>query len=203
MNTMRIAAALLAAVTATTACAPQGSEAAERRVDTAARRDSIAAVAAATMTEPAVLGLLDATHGADSALGVFAITKGSTLEIKDFGRMIMREHHALRREVQKTASELGLAIEAPRVEPDAPPPEMRQALESGPAGPAWDYAYLDYAIAMQRSAKENAARALAATKSPVVRQFIERSVPILEKHLLKAQSLRTARTQAADSAPPR
>jgi putative membrane protein len=201
MRTLRIATVLLAALAA--ACTTQGSEAAERRADTVARRDSIAAVAAATMTEPSVLGLLDATHAADSALGFLAASRGSTLEMKEFGRMILREHHALRREVQQSATGLHLAIESPRVEPDAPPPEMRQALETGPAGPAWDYAYLEYAIAMHRSAKENAARALAATKSPEVREFIERSVPILEKHLIKAQALRKARTQAPDSTPSR
>ena len=153
------------------------------------------------MTEPTVLGLLDATHAADSALGFMAVTKASTLEMKEFGRMILREHHALRREVQQAANGLHLTVESPSVEPDAPPPAMRQALETGPVGPAWDYAYLEYAIAMHRSAKENAARALAATKSPEIRVFIERSVPILEKHLLKAQALRKARTQTTDSTP--
>lgn len=198
---MRIAGALLAVAAA--ACTTSGSEAAERRVDTVARRDSIAAVAAATMTEPTALGLLDATHAADSALGFLAATKGSTLEIKEFGRMILREHSALRREIRSAAIGLQLAIETPRVEPDAPPLEMRQALESGPAGPAWDYAYLEYAIAMHRSAKENSARALAATRSPEIKVFIERSVPIVEKHLLKALALRKARTQATDSTPAR
>ena len=180
-------------------CTTQGSEAAERRVDTVARRDSIAAVAAATMSEPTVLGLLDATHAADSALGALAVAKGSSLEMKEFGRMIIREHQALRREALSVAHGLRLAIETPRVEPDAPPPDMRKSLETGPAGPAWDYAYLEYAIAMHRSAKENSARALAATRSPAIRTFIQRTVPILEKHLLKAESLLKARTQAADS----
>ena len=199
MRTLRTTLALLATAAA---CTTQGSEAAERRVDTVARRDSIAGVAAATMTEPGVLGLLDATHAADSALGTLGALKGSTLEIKEFGRMILREHVALRRELQTSANALHLEIEAPRVAPDAPPEEMRQSLETGPVGPAWDYAYLEYAIAMHRSAKENAARALAATRSPGIRQYIERSVPILEKHLLKAESLRKARTQG-DSTPAR
>jgi putative membrane protein len=201
MRTIRTLGVLL--LVGAAACATQGSEAAERQPDTVARRDSIAAVAAATMTEPSVLGLLDASHAADSALGFLAATRGSTLEMKEFGRMILREHHALRREVQQSATRLHLTIESPRVAPDAPPPEMRQTLESGPAGPAWDYAYLEYAIAMHRSAKENAARALAATKSPEIREFIERSVPILEKHLVKAQALRKARTQESDSTPSR
>jgi putative membrane protein len=201
MRTIRIAGVVLVAIAA--ACTTQGSEAAERRADTVARRDSIAAVAAATMGEPAVLGLLDITHAADSALGFLAATRGSTLEMKEFGRMILREHHALRREVQQVAGNLHLTAESPRVEPDAPPIEMRRALETGPAGPAWDYAYLDYAIAMHRSAKENAARALAATKSPEIREFIERSVPIVEKHLLKATALRKKLTQPADTTPGR
>jgi hypothetical protein len=48
------------------------------------------------------------------------------------------------------------------------------------------------------------ARALAATKSPATREYIEKSVPILQKHIDKAKSLRKGQP-AGDAAttPPR
>ena len=190
---MRICCALVVAC-AVTGCASRGSEAAER--DTTGRRDSIAAVAAASMNEEQVIGLLDHVHAADSALGVLGAIGGSVLEIKDFGRMIAREHHALRRDVSGLANGLRLAVTEPPTA-DEPPAHFRTQLRR-PPGPIWDQLYLEYAIAAHESAMENSARALAATRSPATRALIEKSVPILQKHLDKARSL-LARAQGAVS----
>lgn len=184
---MRFTAALLGCAVA--GCASQGTEAAERREDTSGRRDSIAGVAASTMNDASALGLLRLTHRADSALGALGAQNGTATEIKEFGRMILREHTALGREAEGVARSMGIAIAAPVVAPDDAPPEMRQALASVQPGAAWDQGYISYAIAMHDAAMENTARALAAVKRSEVRAFIERSVPILQKHLDRARTL--------------
>jgi putative membrane protein len=182
-------------------CTSQGSEAAERQRDTAGRRDSIAAVAAASMNEAQVIGLLHFVHAADSALGMLGAVNGSTRDIKDFGQMIVREHRALSRDAMQLGANLHLVPTEPSVAPDAPPDDMRGQLRR-PAGAIWDQLYLDYAIAMHQSSMENSARALAATRSPATREFITKSVPILQKHLDKATSLRRARDTASNGASP-
>jgi putative membrane protein len=174
------------------ACGSRGSEAAEYRADTTGRRDSVAAVAAASMSEGAVIGMLEQTHAADSALGALGASKGSVSEVKDFGRMIMREHRALRKDAGDLARKTGIVSESPRVPPDEPPTIIRDSLNAGTPGAAWDRTYLSYAIAMHESAMENSARALAATRQPDVKEFIVKSVPILQKHLDKARHLRRA-----------
>jgi putative membrane protein len=194
---MRTASALLCCALA--ACATGGSEAAERRTDTTGRGDSIAAVAAGSMNEANVLALLELTHGADSALGALAATRGSTSDLKDFGRMIMREHHALRKDALEVAQQLGITPETPRVAPDDAPADMRDNLLASSPGSSWDRAYIEYALAMHEAAMENTARALAATQRAEVQEFIKKSVPLLQKHIDKAMSLRKAfeRTQSA------
>lgn len=172
------------------ACASQGSEAAERRADTTGRRDSIAAVAAGSMNESSVIGLLDHTHAADSALGALAAANGTSTDVKEFGRMILREHRALRKDALELAQQLGLTPQEPSVPPDDAPAELRQSLSATSPGAAWDRAYMDYAIAMHQAAMENTARALAATRRDEVKQFIDKSIHILQKHLDKARSLR-------------
>jgi putative membrane protein len=174
------------------ACASEGSEAAERQADTTARRDSVAGVSAGSMTEANVLAFLAQVHAADSAVGMLGAQKGSTTAIKEFGRMIFREHAALRRDVAALAERAAIAPEPPRVPPEEPPAAMRDNVIAGEPGANWDRAYIDYAIAAHSSAIENTARALAATRRPDTKQFIEKSVPILQKHLDKAISLRRA-----------
>jgi predicted outer membrane protein len=186
---MRTQTALSLAVLLSFACTSKGSDAAERQPDTASVRDSVAGVAAATMTESSAIGLLAMTHSADSATGALGVTGGSTRDIQDFGRMITREHHALHREAEDLARGLHIDIATPRVPPDSPPAEMTALLKAAQSGPSWDRALLNYAISMHESAMENNARALAATKSPAVRHYIEASVPILQKHLDKARAL--------------
>ncbi len=197
---MRITAALL--LCAGAACTSQGSEAAERRDDTSGRRDSVAGVAAATMNDASALGLLRMTHSADSALGSLGAERGGATEIKEFGRMILREHASLAREATAAARDLGVAIETPRVPPDDAPEGMREALMAAPERTGtWDQAYVAYAIAMHEAAMENTARALAATRRPEVRAYIERSVPILQKHLDRAKVLQDRLAKAQPETP--
>ena len=187
---MRFPCCVLLAMLA--ACTSEGSEAAERQPDTAARTDSVAAVSAGSMSEANVFAFLEQIHAADSAVGMLGAQKGSTTQIKDFGRMILREHAALRRDVAALARDAGVVPQPPAVAPDEPPAVMRDNVVGGEAGANWDRQYLDYAVAAHTSAIENTARALAATRRPDVRQLIEKSVPILQKHLDKANSLRKA-----------
>lgn len=177
------------AVCTLAACSSRGSEAAEYRADTTGRRDSIAAAAAASLNEGAVIGLLEQTHAADSALGALGAAKGSVSEVKEFGRMIIREHHALRKDASDLARGLGIVAETSRVAPDEPPPIIRDSLIAWAPGPAWDRTYVDYAILTHESAMENTARARAAARHPEIKQFIVKTVPILQKHLDKARSL--------------
>lgn len=154
------------------------------------------------MTEEQVAGLLEYVHAADSELGVLGSTKGTATEVKEFGRMIMREHQALRRDIVDLARGLRITPTSPRVAPDMPPVAMRNQLNTANPGPIWDQAYLDYAVAMHQSAMENSARALAATKSPAAKQLIEKSVPIIQKHFDKANSLRRSLATTPEAAPP-
>jgi predicted outer membrane protein len=199
---MKMRCALLC-LCATVGCASERSEAAAREADTVGRRDSIAAVAAASMGEEHVIGLLEQTHAADSALGALGATTGTATAVKEFGRMIMREHHALRRDASQLSQALGRPSQPPPVSPDEPPSAMRDSLAAADRGAAWDLAYVQYAIAVHQSAMENTARALAATKNDATKKFIEKSVPILQKHLDKASSLSKSlpSPKAQDAAP--
>lgn len=199
---MRIIAALLCCAAA--ACTSQGSEAAERRDDTTGRRDSVAGVAAASMSDASALGLLGMTHSADSALGALGAASGGSTEVKEFGRMIFREHASLGREAANVGRNLGVTLEAPVVPPDDAPAGLRENLMATPPGTNdFDQSYLGYAIAMHEAAMENTARALAATKRPEVRAYIERSVPILQKHLDRAKTLRERLAKAPTPPPTR
>ena len=176
-------------------CSTAKSDAAVRD-DSAGRRDSVAAVAAATMREEHVIGLLALDNAADSAIGSIGYARASTRDIKDFGIMISREHMSLRRDALGIARDLGIGIGTPPAPPAAPPQHLRAMLDSAPPGPNWDRAYLNLAVAAHEASLENLARAYAATKSPEIRKYIDRSAPIIQKHLEKAKSLQKGSADA-------
>lgn len=151
------------------------------------------------MNENNVIGLLSQVHEVDSALGALGAAVGSTLNVKEFGRMVLREHRALRKDILDLGEQMGAPAAPPSKPADAPPAAGLNSLNEAAASLAWDAAYLDYTIAEHQSSLENTARALAATHRAEVRQFVSRSVPILQKHLDKARQLRKAlsRTQRA------
>ena len=137
---MRHCCALL--LCAVAACASQGSEAAEQ-TDTTGRRDSIAAVAAASMNEPQVLGLLEHVHLSDGQLGALGGKGGSTIDIRNFGLMIQREHQALERDVRELAEGLRLSPQRPGAAPDAAPATFRANVDSSPGGVPGGLAYVE------------------------------------------------------------
>ena len=169
-------------------CSTAESDAAVRD-DSAGRLDSVAAVAAASMREEHVIGLLALAHSADSAIGSIGYASASTREIKDFGIMISREHMMLRRDALGIGRNLNLGIGEPPVAPAAAPAHLRTALDSAQAGRAWDRAYLDLAVAAHEASLENLARAYAATKNAEIKSYIDRSAPIIQKHLERAKRL--------------
>ena len=179
-------------------CSTAESDAAPRD-DSAGRRDSVAAVAASTMSEPHVIGLLALDNAADSAIGSIGYARASTREIKDFGIMISREHMSLRRDVLAIARDLGIGVGEPPAPPAAPPATLRAMLDSAEAGPNWDRAYLRLAIAAHEASLENYARAYAATRSPEIRKYIDRSAPLIQKHLERAKRLQGIGTKAANA----
>lgn len=154
------------------------------------------------MSEPHVIGLLALDNAADSAIGSIGYARASTREIKDFGIMISREHMSLRRDVLGIAKDLGIGVgepPAPPAPPAAPPAHLRAMLDSAAAGTNWDRAYLALAIAAHEASLENLARAYAATKSPEIRKYIDRSVPIVQKHLEKAERMQGSATRTKNA----
>jgi putative membrane protein len=169
-------------------CSTAESDAAVRD-DSAGRLDSVAAVAAGSMSEEHVIGLLTLAHSADSAIGSIGFARASARPVRDFGIMISREHMMLRRDALGIARDLGIGIGEPPVAPAAAPAHLRTALDSAQAGRDWDRAYLALAVAAHESSLENLARAYAATKRPEIKAYIDRSAPIIQKHLERAKRL--------------
>ena len=113
--TVRSAVLLAGACLALGAC--KGKENTQSgAVDTGMKADTTAtggAAAGATMSDANIVAVLDKANANDSAGGALAQRQGTNADVKQFGRLMVGEHHALRAEGQALAKKLNLTPEPP------------------------------------------------------------------------------------------
>ena len=90
--------------------------------DTAATE---AAGTGAALTDANIVALLDEANMADSAAGALAATKATSKDVKDFAKLMMSEHHALRKQGQELAKKLNVTPAPPANDPLKPLAEAR------------------------------------------------------------------------------
>lgn len=189
------------AVLAVGACKPKtsGNESArvESPADTAmtstgmAASDTASAAApGATWTDANIVALLDEANKADSAAGAFALKKAASADVKDFAKMMMGEHHALRVQGQALAKKLQVTPEAPADDPvkQAGEAEMT-ALKAAGSGAAFDKAYIDQEVTIHKAVIDLATKAHDQAQNAELKALIEKAKPTLQKHLDRAEEL--------------
>jgi putative membrane protein len=178
----------------------QGS-AASAETDTGAASPTTGAPAAtprAGLSDANIVALLDAANKADSAGGAVAAKKATRADVKAFARLMMSEHHTLRKQGQDLAKQLGVEPQPPATDPLAPyvASEMK-ALQSTPKGAEFDRTYIDNEVTIHQAVLDLANQARVTTQTPQLRALIETAIPVIRKHLEQAQSIQKQITPSA------
>lgn len=187
------------------ACSKSGN-----KTDSAAAADSAAkAQAAATPTTPApaaltdanIAALLDEANMADSSWGAIAAKKATASAVRDFGRMMERDHHTLRKEGQDVAKKENITPAAPAN--DTLPNALKTMSDSFNAqakGAAWDQAYMNHEVAVHQTVISLLQTAQGAAQDTVLKALIVKATPAVQAHLTKAQQIQGTLGNAATSA---
>lgn len=194
-SVMRRTPIALACAVALVAACSKGDKTADsaRPTDsaTAARTATPApAPAAPAMSDANILAYLDAANMADSAGGSIAAVKGTSPDVKAFGRDMMRDHHAMRVAGQDLAKKLNITPSpAANDTTAAHASKMADSLNAQARGPAWDKAYINDEVAMHESVLSNAQTALGATQNAELKGLIQKAAPTVQKHLDHAKQI--------------
>lgn len=151
---------------------------------------STGASANVTLSDPNIVYILDQANASDSARGRLAETKGTSTDVKNFGRLMVGEHHALRQQGQQLAKKLN-------VTPQAPPNDQSEAqaktemdsLNAVAKGKAWDKAYIDYEVNYHQAVLQTATKALDAAQNQELKDLIKKAAPVIQKHLDAAKKI--------------
>ena len=187
----------LCAAVAVSAC----SKGADATADSAKKADSAAAAAAATtpaatpapatpaLTDATILGKLDADNVSDSTAGSLAVSKGTSASVKEFGRMMMKDHHAMRVEGAAVAKKANVTPETPNDADAAAEKTVGDSLAAQAKGAAWDKAFIDHAVDGHTKVLQFAQDAANATQNADIKAMIQKATPTVQKHLDKAKEI--------------
>lgn len=186
--------ALACAVALVAACS-KGDKTADSDADsTAVAATATAAItpAAPALTDANIVALLDGANVADSSAGSVAAAKGTSAEIKSFGRDMMRDHHALRAAGQALAKKLNVTPEIPAGDKGAAAAAAWQdSLNAMPRGADWDKAYINHEVTYHEAVLATAQAGLAAAQNAELKALIEKAAPNVQAHLEHAKQLQS------------
>ncbi|MEP6992682.1 MAG: DUF4142 domain-containing protein [bacterium] len=176
-----------------------GCDKGEKAEDSAKRADSIAAAtpapvaatpAAPAMTDANILAKLDADNVSDSTAGAMGVSKGTSAGVKEFGRMMMKDHHALRVEGMALAKKAAITPEMPAGDTDAAAEAaVADSMTSMAKGPAWDKFYIDHMVAGHEKVLQFAQDAANNAQNADLKAMIQKAAPTIQKHLDRAKEM--------------
>lgn len=155
-------------------------------VDTSA----MAPATSGNWTDENIFALLDEANMADSATGAIAATKGTASAVRDFGKRMMRDHHALRAQGEALAKKLKITPAPPSDDPlMAAGQKHMDVLNSTAKGKDFDKAYIDGEVEMHKAVLDMATKAASQTQNAQLKNLIQKAAPAIQAHLDMAEAI--------------
>ncbi|NUQ22069.1 MAG: DUF4142 domain-containing protein [Gemmatimonadaceae bacterium] len=137
-----------------------------------------------------IVAYLDVANMTDSANGKLASTKGTSADVKNYGKMMMGEHHTLRDAGKAFAKQKNITPNPAGGDSTLQKAQATmQSLQSQQQGAAWDKAYIDGEVQTHEQVLSNAKTAHDQTKDADLKALIEKATPVIQKHLDRAREI--------------
>ena len=188
-------AALTAAVLTVGACAKKDTGAADTTAASSTMTADTSTMAASSTStggwsDANILALLDEANVADSSEGAIAASKGTSAAVRNFGKLMVSDHHKLRVQGEALAKKLSLTPTAPagdNITSDAQ--KEMDNLNSTAKGKDFDKAYVDGQVDDHKKVLDLAVKAMAQAQSTELKNLIQKATPVVQSHLDKAESI--------------
>ena len=140
--------------------------------------------------DASIMSYLDQVNMADSASGKLASTKGTSSAVREYGRMMMTDHHQMRTQGQALVKKDSLSLTPAQGDTTQQHAQHTMAsLNSMQKGAAWDAAYISDQVAMHQEVLSNAQAATNQTQNADIKALIQKATPVVQKHLDRAQAI--------------
>jgi putative membrane protein len=151
---------------------------------------SASAATSGAMTDGNIVATIDEANVADSSLGSLAATKGTTADIRSFGKMMAGEHHMLRKmglDLAKSANITPTPMAGNSMQ--AQVQQLSDSLNAQAKGSAWDKAYIAHEVQAHQDVLNTLQTAETSAQNAQLKELITKARPIIQKHLDRAQEI--------------
>jgi putative membrane protein len=189
-------AALAVAAMAVAACSKKDGGAADTTAASSTTTTDTSAIAASSTSagggwsDANIFALLDEANVADSSEGAIAVTKGTSAAVRNFGKLMVSDHHKLRVQGEALAKKMKITS-TPPVGDNIPPDAQKEMdnLNSTAKGKDFDKAYIDGQVDDHMKVLELAVKAMGQAQSTELKNLIQKATPVVQSHLDKAESI--------------
>jgi putative membrane protein len=144
----------------------------------------------APLTDANIAAILDQANESDSARGKLAETKGTSADVKNFGKLMAGEHHALRKAGENLVKKLNMTPALPAGDNSVEQAKAEMdSLTAMPKGAAWDNAYINFEVTYHEAVLATATKALGVAQNQELKNLIKSAAPILQHHLDRAKAI--------------
>ncbi|HEY0995855.1 MAG TPA: DUF4142 domain-containing protein [Gemmatimonadaceae bacterium] len=130
-----------------------------------------------------IVAIFDAANSWDIETGQLAASRGTTVAVRDFGRMLARDHRQVRQMGRDLATKLGVTPTAPRDFAMAADHQAAMKKLRSVKGAAFDRAFLEHEVAFHGAVIDAInATLLPALKNAEVRKLVTDVAPAFKAH---------------------
>ena len=148
----------------------------------------VAAQQAAKLDDPTIVAIFDAANTWDIETGALAEKKGTTKEIREFGKMLAHDHTMVRQQGRDLAKKLGVTPTPPKNFGMAADHAAAMKKLKGLSGKAFDRAYLEHEVAYHKAVIDAMnTTLLPALKNQEVKDLVTKVAPAFKAHEDAAQ----------------
>ena len=155
-----------------------------------AAQTATTSAAGSTLNDPTIAAIFDAANTWDIDTGGMAADRGRTRDVRAFGAMLVRDHHAVQRQGRDLLKKLKV--------PPTPPKDFAMAKDHDAAmkklrklhGKVFDRAFLEHEVAFHKAVIDAVTSTLLpAIQNAELKDLVTRVAPAFQAHMAKAQSL--------------
>jgi putative membrane protein len=148
------------------------------------------AQASAKLDDPTIVAIFDAANTYDVETGTLAATKGTTQTVRDFGKMLVRDHRNVRSQGRDLAKSLGVTPTPPKDFALAKAHADALRLLKKQHGKAFDRAFLQHEVDFHNAVIDAVTKSLLpAIQNAQVKDLVTKVAPAFVAHRDRAQAL--------------
>ena len=149
-----------------------------------------AATATAKLDDPTIIAIFDAANTWDIETGALAAKKGTTKEVREFGKMLVHDHETVRQQGRDLAKKLGVTPTPPKDFAMAKDHDAAMKKLESLKGREFDKAFLQHEVAFHKAVIDAVTTTLLpALQNAEVKDLVTKVAPAFKAHEDAAQNV--------------